>query len=222
MAVKSEVWNLIIRRIEMKRRLYVVMISLLVATVAKPTQANPHYTNFNTFKADMQEGGWSLVTAVFTGATIVNGVTLETGGSLNVSNEGGLRAELQPYQIVRFAFDQEIAVFGFDYAQSGNGFSLVSGAIEMKVFDLSGVEIPLLSGMVPQSNDTASNTGFFGIGDKNSPLKFKAVEFVNIGSEMGTWGIDTLYFATVIPEPATIALLVPGTVALLRRHRKEA
>jgi len=27
--------------------------------------------------------------------------------------------------------------------------------------------------------------------------------------------------ATVIPEPATIALLVPGTVALLRRHRKE-
>ncbi len=191
-------------------------------TFLKPIQANPHYTNWNGFKADMQEGGWSLVTEVFTEATIANGFTLETGGILNISNEWELRAELQPNQIVRFTFGQEIAVFGFDYAQSGNGFSLVSGAIEMKVFDLSGVQIPLLSGMVPQSNDPASNTGFYGIGDKNSPLKFKTVEFVNIGSEMGTWGIDTLYFATVIPEPATIALLVPGTVALLRRRRKEA
>ena len=80
----------------MKRRLYVTMISLLVATVAKPTQANPHYTNWNGFKADMQEGGWSLVTEVFTDATIANGFTLETGGILNISNEWELRAELQP------------------------------------------------------------------------------------------------------------------------------
>ena len=81
------------------------------------------------------------------------------------------------------------------------------------------VEVPLLSEVVPASNTFFNSPGFYGIGDKNAPFKFKTINFVNIGSEKETWGIGNLYYAQAIPEPATLSLLATDLLLVGRRRK---
>jgi len=207
----------------MKRQLYLVIITVLAVAVAGPTQANPHYSNFNgsKFKADTQEGGWSLIQEDFTNLPATDGFEMHIlAHTVHIDHtDGDLGVQLNPDQFVKFSFDQEIAAFGFDYGKAG-----VSESIKMEVFNSSGREIPFLSQMVPASNDL---TNFYGIVDKNFPLQFQTITFVNVGPERATWGIDNLYYAPVVPLPAASWMALPllgilGVISRVRRMRRGA
>ena len=206
----------------MKPQLNLVIITVMAATVAGPTQANPHYTNFSGFVVDTQQGGWPLTQEDFTNLqatgpfnSVINDFDINSSASLAYGDEiGDLRAILEPNDFVIFSFDQEIAAFGFDYG--GVLIAPISETIEMKVFDSSGAEINFLSQMVPPSSNASGNTDFYGIVDKNFPLQFQAITFVNTGSQTGSWGIDNLYFARIVPLPAASWMVIPliGTLGI--------
>ena len=143
-------------------------------------------------------------------------------GNVTIDEENRIRAQLLPNSEVTILFDNEISVFGFDYARTTNGFSIVTSNIKMTALDANGAEISLLSGMVPPSSSPSNIMGFYGIGDKNFPLNVQTVGFANVGSEVGTWGIDNLYYAEVIPEPGTAYMTLLGLIAVRRRiwHRQ--
>ena len=215
------------KTIEIKCRhlLAITMTCMLLAMTTSPIQANPHYSDWNGssgFKADMQQGGWTLTTETFTGSTELNRFQMAIDGNVFIDEENRIRAQLLPNSAATISFDNEIAVFGFDYARTTNEFSIVTSNIKMTALDSNGEEISLLSGMVPPSNSPSNIMGFYGIGDKNFPLKFQTIKFTNVGSEVGTWGIDNLYYAEVIPEPSTAYMTLMGLIAVRRRiwHRQ--
>lgn len=193
------------------------MTCMLLAITASPIQANPHYSTWSGFKADMQQGGWTLITETFTDFTTLNGFQMLIDGNVFIDEENRTRAQLLPNSEVKISFDNKIAVFGFDYARTTNGFSIVTNNIKMTALDSNGTEISLLSGMVPPSNSPSNITGFYGIGDKNFPLNFQTIKFTNVGSEVGTWGMDNLYYAEVIPEPSVTYMTLLGLIAVRRR-----
>lgn len=203
----------------MKWQLTLATLLGLLATIAVPAQANPHYTNWNGFKADMHEGGWSLAEEAFIdphNITIEKEIEIIITGSVihDGSPEGRIGGPLRSIDFVSFTFTQELSAFGFDYGDSGsnNSFSSpfhFSESVKMEVLDSSGKELPLLSAMVPPSNNLTSQGTFYGIGDKNFPLQFKTIRFINVGTETGNWGMDNLYYAPIIPLPTASFMALP-------------
>jgi hypothetical protein len=198
-------------------RLGAAVIALFLAVGTNSLQANPHYGNFDGFVIDMQEDGRSLKTVnMMTDPFSDNGVMILFPGSVILNNSPGqLVTSSDDSLLVRISFDQEMAAFGFDYATTNNQLHQVSENVNMRVFDSAGNEVTMLSGIVPPMQ------GFYGIGDKNSPLNFKTIEFQNVGTGTASWGTGNMYMMTAVPEPTALvlALLALAPAPLSRRRR---
>lgn len=157
------------RRIDMKRKLNLAIILVLLASISEPIQANPHYTTWNGFVAETDQSVWPLIHEDFknlqaTGAFNTNITDFDINSSVPLAygaEIGELEASLGPNDFVKFSFDQELTAFGFYYG--GAVFYPLHETIEMQVFDSSGTEINYLISMVPPSSNANGTIDFYGI-----------------------------------------------------------
>ena len=133
---------------------------------------------------------------------ISNAGAFATDGSNYVSYQSGEN------ESIVFTFDNEINAFGLDitdYGDFGSGnLTFSNSAGDMAVAGISGT----------QNGDQI----FFGA--VNTDFAFDTVTFTNTILGEG-FGVDKIYSAgsTVVPEPASVSVLLVGGLCLLRRNR---